>query len=153
MALPAFVILRKSPLRDAACGGGSGRGDCLEERTALIQPIVNSFTASFARMTSKPDNPMIWRDSYGSLTLSATQAAVHGNRLFPTWKSSKLRVPDHDISHPRGGIEPVAIVTRRLTFNLLVDHYLASRRYAGRTPLTLRQDGQARADVATIEAE
>jgi hypothetical protein len=110
-------------------------------------------------MTSKLDNPMIWRDSCGSLTLSATQAAVHGNRLltdnrvFPTWKSGKIARPDHDISHPRGRIERAAIVTRRLTFNCSSTHYLAARRYAGRTPVTLRQDGQAGADAATIEAE
>jgi hypothetical protein len=40
------LILRKPPLRDAACGGSSGQGGCLEGRTALTQPIVNSFTAS-----------------------------------------------------------------------------------------------------------
>jgi hypothetical protein len=46
MALRNVLILRKPPLRDAACGGSSGQGACLEGCTALIQPIVNSFTAS-----------------------------------------------------------------------------------------------------------
>jgi len=35
MALRKFLILRKP------------RSGCLEERTAVIQPTVNSFTASF----------------------------------------------------------------------------------------------------------
>jgi hypothetical protein len=40
------LILRKPPLRDAACGSSSGQGGCLEERTGPIQPLVNFFTAS-----------------------------------------------------------------------------------------------------------
>jgi hypothetical protein len=51
MALTAFLILRKP------------RSGCLEERTALIQPIVNSFPACFAGITGEPDHPLIWRDS------------------------------------------------------------------------------------------
>jgi hypothetical protein len=39
MALTEFLIPRKP------------RNGCLEERTALIQPIGNSFTAAFAGMT------------------------------------------------------------------------------------------------------
>jgi hypothetical protein len=39
MALTEFLILRKP------------RSGCLEERTALIQPIVDFFTADFAGMT------------------------------------------------------------------------------------------------------
>src|SRR6266446_2264129 len=41
MALTEFLILRKP------------RSGCLEERTALIQPIVNSFTRSYAGMTRR----------------------------------------------------------------------------------------------------
>jgi hypothetical protein len=52
MALRNVLILRKPPLRDAACGGSSGQGGCLEGRTALIQPIVNSFRASAERLIS-----------------------------------------------------------------------------------------------------
>src|SRR5271165_1835113 len=48
MALRNILILRKPPLRDAACGGSSGQGGCLEGRAALIQPAVNSCTRSFA---------------------------------------------------------------------------------------------------------
>ena len=44
MGLRKMLILRKLPLRDAACGGSSGQGGCLEGRTALIQPIDNSFS-------------------------------------------------------------------------------------------------------------
>jgi hypothetical protein len=44
------LILRKPPLRDAACGGSSGQslpqartwGGCLEGRSALIRLLVNS---------------------------------------------------------------------------------------------------------------
>ena len=41
LALRKFLILRKP------------RSGCLEERTALIQPIINSFTRSFAGVTGE----------------------------------------------------------------------------------------------------
>jgi hypothetical protein len=44
MALTKFLILRRPPLRDAACGGSSGQGGRLEGRTALIQRVFDSFT-------------------------------------------------------------------------------------------------------------
>jgi len=40
--------LRKLPLRDAACGGSSGQGSCLEGCTALIPAIVNFLTPETA---------------------------------------------------------------------------------------------------------
>src|SRR5271166_4759600 len=51
-ALRNVFILRKPPLRDAACGGSSGQGGCLEGRTALIQRIINSFTTVNAGIQS-----------------------------------------------------------------------------------------------------
>ena len=51
MELTEFLILRRPPLRDAACGGSSGQGGRLEGRNALIQCVFDSFTASFAGMT------------------------------------------------------------------------------------------------------
>jgi hypothetical protein len=48
MALRKFLVLRRPPLRDAACGGSSGQGGRLEGRTTLIQSIVDFLTASKA---------------------------------------------------------------------------------------------------------
>ena len=44
MALEKSLILRRPPLRDAACGGCSGRRGRLEGRSALIQSIAVGFT-------------------------------------------------------------------------------------------------------------
>jgi hypothetical protein len=63
MALRDVLILRKPPLRDAACGGSSGQGGCLEGRTALIQPIDNSLTALEEQLMSRA-TPVIARSSY-----------------------------------------------------------------------------------------
>src|SRR6516165_8429956 len=46
MALRNVLVLRKPPLRDAARGGSSGKGGCLEGRTALLQPTSKFFTPS-----------------------------------------------------------------------------------------------------------
>ena len=44
MALTKFLILRRPPLRDAACGDSSGQDGHLEGRTTLIQQVFDSFT-------------------------------------------------------------------------------------------------------------
>jgi hypothetical protein len=51
MALSKFLILRRPPLRDAACGGSSGQGGRLEGRKTPIQAIVDFLTASSAGKT------------------------------------------------------------------------------------------------------
>jgi hypothetical protein len=50
IALRQFLSLRKPPLRDAARGGSSGQGGCLEGRTTLVQSIVNSLSPSRGRI-------------------------------------------------------------------------------------------------------
>ena len=55
MALTKFLILRRPPLRDAACGGSSGQGGRLEGLTVLIQRVFDSLTHSFGSMT------LVWR--------------------------------------------------------------------------------------------
>jgi hypothetical protein len=50
MVFRQFLSLRKPPLRDAACGGSSGQGGCLEGRTTLVQSIVNFSTRSKGRI-------------------------------------------------------------------------------------------------------
>ena len=54
MALGKFLILRRPPLRDAACGGSSGQGGRLEGRTVPIRQIINFLTASSAGVTKAP---------------------------------------------------------------------------------------------------
>jgi hypothetical protein len=46
MALTEFLILRKPPTGPALGRPEDRLSGCLEERTALIQPIANSFTPS-----------------------------------------------------------------------------------------------------------
>jgi L-ascorbate metabolism protein UlaG (beta-lactamase superfamily) len=74
MALTEFLILRKP------------RSGCLEERTALIQPIVNSFTRSYAGMTRTCGWLIGCAIIIASLIASTVQAACTGvvaGRLGP----------------------------------------------------------------------
>ena len=52
MALRKFPILRKPPTGPRVVRPEDRLRACLEERTALIQRIINSFTRSFAGMTN-----------------------------------------------------------------------------------------------------
>src|ERR1700737_350003 len=53
MALRKLLILRRPPLRDAACGGAPGQGGRLEGRGTLIRAPVDFLTAAFAGATGK----------------------------------------------------------------------------------------------------
>jgi hypothetical protein len=59
MTLRKFLILRRPPLRDAACGGSSGQGGRLEGGTTLIQAVVDFLTASkagiYVRIGHRPE--------------------------------------------------------------------------------------------------
>jgi hypothetical protein len=53
VALRNFLSLRKPPLRDAACGGSSGQGGCLEGRTALVSGASKGVIWRFMRTPLK----------------------------------------------------------------------------------------------------
>jgi len=62
------------------------------------------------RVLYRPDQP-------GGVDLLLVAGVYHWPTSKVETQSGKLRVPDHDISHPHGRIERAAIVARRLIFN------------------------------------
>src|SRR5260370_26171002 len=69
MAFRKFLIPRRPPLRDVACGGSSGQGGRLEGRTALIQSIVAVLLllgATMPRAEETPTRAEIWSLKLGT---------------------------------------------------------------------------------------